>query len=47
MKVSILGKSRKGTLDFELKSEDEFGFNVLCEDKEGIAIFKMCNQFNG
>lgn len=39
MKVSVLGKTRKGTLDFELKSEDEFGFNIQAEDKEGLVYF--------
>lgn len=39
MKVSILGRSRKGTLDFELKSDDEFGFKIQCEDGEGMVVF--------
>nr|WP_199082565.1 hypothetical protein [Pedobacter sp. ASV19] len=39
MKVLVLGKTRKGTLDFQLKSEDELGFNIQAEDKEGLVYF--------
>ncbi|SDM40129.1 hypothetical protein [Pedobacter antarcticus] len=46
MKLSILGKQRKGKKSFELISEDEFGYNVECIDGAGVVMFNNIQKIN-
>lgn len=39
MKLSILGKHRKGKKSFELISEDEFGYQIECIDAAGVITY--------
>ncbi|WP_316780422.1 hypothetical protein [Pedobacter antarcticus] len=39
LKLSILGKQRKGKKSFNLQSEDDFGYNIECIDAAGMVTF--------
>lgn len=39
MKLLKLGKPTKGTLDFKLQSDDEYGYSVQTEGKESLCIW--------
>ena len=46
MKLSILGKQRKGKKSFELQSEDDFGYNIECFDGAGMVTFNNIKKLD-
>ncbi|WP_316743396.1 hypothetical protein [Pedobacter antarcticus] len=39
LRLSLLGKQRKGKKSFNLQSEDDFGYNIECIDAAGMVTF--------
>ena len=44
MKISILGKQRKGKKDFHLISDNELGFRVECIDGGGVCYINNLRE---